>query len=710
MYPDAIALSPTVALQRQGSIALLWIDNPPVNAISASVRAGLYAGLQCLKVDESFRVAIIACKGAAFSSGADITEFGNPEAPPLWSDLDREIEFAPKPVIAAIHGRALGGGLEIALACHYRVATIDALLGLPEVQLGLIPGAGGTQRLPRLIGLEAALNHITSGRPMDARTALALGGIDAVIDGDLAGGAISFAERIAESGGGIALRRSRDLAVVTPTAGGDATIRAEIQRVSRRQRGFMAPLRAIEAVRGALTMPFDAGMKREAEIFDECLASDQHRALSYLFFAERAARKVPGLPAQARSIDRVGIVGGGTMGRGIALALVPHGINVTLIEQNADRSQQSLDDLTAELDAALQRGRITNDDHAQRLKHLRGSTELGDLADVDLVIEAVYEDIELKRQVFGRLEVVVGPQTLLATNTSNLNLNEIAEDTSRPERVLGLHFFSPANVMSLLEIVRGRATDIGAIAAAFGLAKRIGKQPVLSGVCDGFIANRIFDPYFREADFLVEEGASPYDVDDALVAFGMPMGPYAVSDLTGLDVGQLIRKRQRALLPAGMRYSTLEDEIVERGRLGQKSGAGWYRYEEGRRSARDETIFALIDDYRARKGFAPRPIQADEIVGRCVTALVNEAAKLLDEGIALRGSDVDVAAVHGYGFPRFLGGPLRYADDRGLRRFAEDISQFHQSLGPWWCPSPLLLRCAAEGRRLSEVTTSGATT
>lgn len=710
MFPEAITLSPAITFQREGAIAILWIDNPPVNAINASVRAGLVAGLHRIKADDSLRAAIIACKGSSFSSGADINEFGIPEVPPLWSDLDREIDYATKPVIAAIHGRALGGGLEIALACHYRVAANGALLGLPEVQLGLIPGAGGTQRLPRLIGLEAALDVITTGRPMDAQTALALGSIDAVIDGDLLSGALSFASKIILAEGNLTLRRSCNLPVAVPSAGVDATVNAAIQRVSTRQRGFMAPQRAIEAVQGAVMMPFDVGMKREAEIFDECLASEQHRSLSYMFFAERAARKVPGLPSEVRTPDRVGIVGGGTMGRGIALALVPYGIDVTLVEQNASRLRQALDACTAELDGLVQRGRMSTGEHAQRLKLLHGSTDLGDLADTDVVIEAVYEDLEVKRQVFGRLESIVGPVTLLASNTSNLNLDAIAESTRHPERVLGLHFFSPANIMSLLEIVRGRATDPGAIGVAFGLAKRIGKQPVLSGVCDGFIANRIFDQYFREADFLVEEGASPYDVDDALVAFGMPMGPYAVSDLVGLDVGQLIRKRQRALLPAGMRYSTLEDEIVESGRQGQKTGVGWYRYEDGRRRACDKTIFPLIDSYRARKGIAPRVIAADEIVGRCLTALVNEGAKLLEEGIALRGSDIDVAAVHGYGFPRYLGGPLRYADDCGLQRFADDVCKFQESLGSWWTPSPLLLRCAAEGSRLSEVKTFQVTT
>ena len=704
MPSDFITLSPTVTLQRKGSFALLWIDNPPVNAISASVRAGLHQGLQITKSDKSLHAAIIACKGGSFSSGADITEFGSPEAPPLWSDLDREIEFSPKPVIAAIHGRALGGGLEIALACHYRVAVDGAVLGLPEVLLGLIPGAGGTQRLPRLIGLEAALDHIATGRPMDARSALTLGAVDEIIEGDLVSGAVSYASRLALSGSP-ALRRSSELSVAVPQVGMDATITTAIQRVARRQRGFTAPERAIEAVRCAVTMPFEDGVKREAEIFAECLASEQHQAMSYLFFAERAARKVPGLPANARTPDRVGVVGGGTMGRGIALALVPFGIDVTLVEQDGDRLQQALGACTAELDASLQRGRITREDHEQRLKRLCGSTELADLADADLVIEAVYEDLELKQQVFGLIESVVGQGTLLASNTSNLNLDAILESTRHPERTLGLHFFSPANVMSLLEIVRGNATDAVAIAAAFGLAKRIGKQPVLSGVCDGFIANRIFDHYFREADFLVEEGASPYDVDDALVAFGMPMGPYAVSDLVGLDVGQHIRKRQRALLPTGMRYSTFEDEIVQRGRLGQKTGMGWYRYGADRLAERDEIIFPLIDDYRARKGFAPRAISADEIVGRCLAALVNEGAKILDEGIALRGSDIDVASVHGYGFPRYLGGPLRYADDRGLQRFADDVSRFQRDLGPWWTPSPLLLRCAERGERLSEVTT-----
>lgn len=695
---DHFSVSVSVSGERRNDVALLWIDNPPVNAISQSVRAGLAKGLADLAREPAVGAVVILCRGRTFSSGADIAEFGAPEAEPLWVDVDRAIESMAKPVIAGIHGGALGGGLEIALACHYRISTADAVLALPEVKLGLIPGAGGTQRLPRLIGIEKAIDIITSGRNVSASEALALGLIDAVITDDLAEAAIAFARK--------QIGKPTPKASLMPLAPADATVWSAARKtISARHRGFAAPLRALDAIASGAEAGFATGWKTEAALFDACLKTEEHACLSYLFFAERQARKLPAyaVTATPRAIGKVTVIGGGTMGSGIALSLAEAGLPVLMIERNGQGLADAKARMLQEIELAEKRGRITSDEARRRGLLITGSVDLEEASGSDLVIEAVFEDMALKRQLFAELDTVTSADAILASNTSGLDLDEIARATRLPQRVVGLHFFSPANVMSLLEIVRGRETAPDVLVTALALARRLGKQPVIAGVCDGFIANRIFDQYFREADFLIEEGASPYEVDEALTDFGMPMGPFAVSDLVGLDVGQLIRQRQRAKLPEGYRYSTLEDEIVALGRLGRKSGKGWYVYGENRRQGEpDPHVLDLIERHRALIGRKPRPITPDEIVKRCLFALINEGGKLLEEGIALRASDIDVAAVHGYGFPRYRGGPMRLADSLGLASITKVIEANFREQGEWWRPSSFLIERASSGRRLTE--------
>lgn len=691
-------LSASVACERRDDAALLWIDNPPVNAISQSVRAGLMKGLATLAADPIIAAIVILCRGRTFSSGADITEFGAAEQEPFWVDLDRKIENSVKPVIAAIHGHALGGGLEIALACHYRVATGASVLALPEVKLGLIPGAGGTQRLPRLIGIEKAIDIITSGRHVPAAEALSLGLIDEIAGGDIAEAAVAFARRKARN----PLPKASLLPLAPVDTAGWSEARA---RIAARYRGFAAPLRALDAIACGAKTDFATGWKAEAALFEECLKTEEHASLSYLFFAERQARKLPQSAGtvSVRSLEKVAVIGGGTMGTGISLSLAQSGLPVVLIERDGQRLADAKARITQEIDAAEKRGRITCDEARRRNLLITGSTHMADAVGSDLVIEAVFEDMTLKRQIFAELDRVASGNAILASNTSGLDLDEIARATRRPDRIVGLHFFSPAHVMSLLEIVKGRDTAPDVLATALSFAKRLGKQPVIAGVCDGFIANRLFDQYFREADFLIEEGTSPYEVDAALTSFGMPMGPFAVSDLVGLDVGQLIRKRQRTKLAEGVRYSTLEDEIAALGRLGRKAGKGWYLYADGSRQGEpDPQVLSVIERHRATIGLKPRQIAPEEIVQRCLFALINEGGKLIEEGIAQRASDIDVAAVHGYGFPRYRGGPMRFADRLGLAQIAKTVETYFHEQGTWWRPSALILERAQKGQSLTE--------
>jgi 3-hydroxyacyl-CoA dehydrogenase len=697
-------LSKTVSLERRGEIALLWTDNPPVNAIGQSVRTGLYKGLGEIARDPAIKAAVIICRGSSFFSGADITEFGQPEQPPSWLELDRAIDLSDKPIIAAIHTRAFGGGLETALACHYRVADKAAVFAFPEVGLGIIPGGCGTQRFPRICGFEAALDIIPSARVFGIEEALQLGAIDRAVDGNLEAAAIAFAREIIAknlSSADLPRARSCEAAIAAARANPQIFERARAN-VRRRYRGFNARIRAIDAVENALTMSFDDAFKAEVDIFEDCVRTAEHRALSHLFFAEREARRLPDLPkgVPARKIGQVAVIGGGTMGRGITLAFAERGFPVRLVEVSAEARDRALAYCRQEIETGLAKGRVSEAEAKARIKRITGGVGLGDAAGSDLVVEAVFEDMDLKKKVFAELDRIAPKGAILASNTSNLNINEIAAVTGRPQDVVGMHFFSPANIMKLLEIVRGDKTGADVLATALAVAKAINKQPVVARVCDGFIANRAFDTYWREAEFLVEEGASPYDVDKTLYDFGMPMGPFAVADLVGLDVGQLIRKTQRLKLPQGARFSAIEDAIVATGRLGQKSRGGWYSYGANARSGTpDPEILELIARYRHERGFTPRTIPAEEIIARCIYSVINEGAKELEEGIAIRSSDIDVAAVYGYGFPAWRGGPMQYADEIGLPVVAAAVERLHGAQGYWWEPSKLLLDLAKSGRK-----------
>ncbi len=699
-------LSKTVSLERRGEIALLWTDNPPVNAINQSVRVGLFKGLGEVARDSAIKAAIIICRGSSFFSGADITEFGQPEEPPNWLDLDRAMDLSNKPIVAAIHTRAFGGGLETALACQYRVADKAAVFAFPEVGLGVIPGGGGTQRFPRLCGFEAALDIITSARVFGVEEALKLGVVDKAVDDNLEAAAIAFTQEIVAKNlapADLPRARNREEPINSARANPQVFDLARAN-VRRRYRGFSARARAIDAIQNALTMPFDDAFKAEVDIFEDCVRRPEHRALSHMFFAEREARRLPDLPkgVPARKIGQVAVIGGGTMGRGITLAFAERGYPVRLVEISAEARDRALAYCRQEIETGLAKGRVSGAEARARIARITGGVGLGEAAGADLVVEAVFEDMGLKKKVFAELDRIAHKGAILASNTSNLNINEIAAVTTRPQDVVGMHFFSPANIMKLLEIVRGDETGADVLTTALAVAKAINKQPVVARVCDGFIANRAFDTYWREAEFLVEEGASPYDVDKTLYNFGMPMGPFAVADLVGLDVGQLIRKTQRLKLPQSARVSTVEDAIVATGRLGQKSRGGWYSYGANARSgAPDPEILELIARYRQARGFTPRAVPAEEIIGRCIYAVINEGAKELEEGVAIRSSDIDVAAVYGYGFPAWRGGPMQYADEIGLPGIAAAVERFHAAQGYWWEPSKLLLDLARSGRRFT---------
>jgi 3-hydroxyacyl-CoA dehydrogenase len=647
-----------VSVERSGAVALIVTDHPPVNAIGHAVRTGLVAGVSDAIADRGVRAIVLACRGASFFAGADITEFHGDELTPTADSLIELIERSPKPVVAAMHTRALGGGLELALACHYRIAAPGTVFGFPEVKLGLIPGLGGTQRFPRLVGLEQALDLIPSGVQIDATRGLTIGLIDHVTTGgDLLVEACGFAAGLPADTAS-RLVRNREI------AGAPGAIEAARERIKRRYRGLAAPLRCIDAIEGALSKDFDQALRRERAIFDECLQSHESRSLRYLFFAEREARKLPELRSvPAKPIGRVGVIGGGTMGRGIGIAVLEAGRELVVIERDQLSADACADAVRRHLEGREQAGKLP-EPAADILARARFVADWQLLATCDLVIEAVFEDLELKRAIFGKLDAIAHPEAILATNTSGIDVDKIAAATKRPQAVVGLHFFSPANVMRLLEVVRGKATSAETLSTALAVAKALDKIAVVARVCDGFIANRMFDEYWREAEFLVEEGVSPYDVDRALESFGMAMGPFAVSDLTGLDIGHAVRTRQRETLPPA-RIPGAEECLFQAGRLGRKNGRGWYAYEDGKRMPDPEAI-KLIAAHVARLGSQGAPSAEYAIVRRCFSALVNEACRLLEEGIARRASDIDLAAVHGYGFPSWRGGPMRWADDTGL--------------------------------------------
>jgi 3-hydroxyacyl-CoA dehydrogenase len=698
-----------VTVTRDGDIGVLTINNPPVNALSPGVPEGIAAGVEAFRKDAAVRAIVLIGGGRTFIAGADIKEFGKITSGQRRDDIGlqtllRTLEDCPKPVVAAIHGTAFGGGLETAMACHYRVGVATAQVGQPEVKLGLIPGAGGTQRLPRLAGVAKAAEMCATGEPVKAADALRAGILDRVVDGDLFQGAVAFAREVADRGG--PPRKTRDQ---TDKLGDRAAALRALQTVRnavrKRARGLMAPGKAIDAVEAAVTLPFDDGCRREAELFRECLFSDQSKGLIHVFFGERAVAKVPGLGRDVTPlpIRRAAVVGAGTMGGGITMAYANAGIPVLLKEVDQPALDRGLATIRKNYAGSVQKGRLSQQQMDQRLALIRPTLTFDGFQEADIVVEAVFEGMELKKQVFAELDRATRPDAILASNTSTLDIDAIASATSRPQQVIGHHFFSPANVMRLLEIVRGKQSSPAVIATSMGLAKTLGKIGVLVGNCRGFVGNRMFHPYQREAQFLLEEGATVEQVDAALTDFGMAMGPLAVGDLAGLDVGWRIRKEYRHLEPAGRRVPLVADRLCEMGRYGQKTGAGWYRYPEGSRApVADQEVRRLIEELARGAGIARRTIAPEEIVERTVYALVNEGARILEEGIALRAVDIDIVYVHGYGFPAYRGGPMWYADTVGLKRVYDRVRQFEQQHGNLWTPAPLLRQLAESGKSFAD--------
>jgi len=684
-----------------GPVAVITLDNPPVNGMNHALRTRIVEGLDRAQGDSSVNAIVLTGAGGLFSGGADIREFTTPQAraEPTLPTVIAIVEASEKPVIAAIGGSCMGGGLELALGCHFRVAAPHAQIALPEVRLGLLPGAGGTQRLPRAIGVEAALNMIVSGAstPCERFGGTAL--FDAIVDGDVLQAALAFAS--SERAGQRPLPRVRDIVIDYPQA--DALFQFARNTVRAIARGFPAPLKCIEAVAAAVAMPFDEGLRFERELFIQLAQTPESRALRHAFFAERAAAKIPDIPSGTapRPINAAAVIGAGTMGSGIAICLLDAGVAVTVLETKQEALDKGMATIRSHYDKALAKGRLAAGDAERRIGMLKPTLDYDDLAGADLIIEAVFEDLAVKKQVFERLDAVAKPAAILASNTSTLDLNRIAGFTARPQNVVGMHFFSPANVMKLLEVVRGARTADDVLVTAMNVAKRMRKTAVVSGVCDGFIGNRMVEQYLRQALFLLEEGASPGQVDRALEKFGMAMGPFRMSDLAGNDVGWYIRKRRYVEKPDVV-YSRIADRLCELGRFGQKTGLGWYRYEPGRRDALpDPAVDALIASYRAELGNAPRKIADQEIVDRCIYALVNEGARILEDGIALRASDIDVVYLTGYGFPLYRGGPMHYADTVGLFNVIRAMRRFAASGRgdpAFWQPAPLLARLAGEGQ------------
>ena len=689
-----------VTYELVGDFGVITINNPPVNALSQKVREGVMSAITNAQTDNSKAIVLI-CEGRTFVAGADIKEFGKPPMAPSLPEVNEAIESSAKPVIAALHGTALGGGFELALSCHYRCALNTAAVGLPEVNLGILPGAGGTQRLPRLVGVETALDVITSGKRVAAPKALELGMIDRVVEEPLQDSALAYAQSLLEDGA--PLRRIRDLEV--PAAESDADV-FEVWRknMAKRRRGQVAPQKIVDCVEAAVSKPFEEGLQFERASFVECVGSDQAAAMRHMFFAERKAAVVEDLNenAKAKPINRVGIIGAGTMGGGIAMTFANAGIPVTLLELNQEALDRGLAMISKNYGITVSKGKMSQEAADKRQALITGSTSYDSLADVDLVIEAVFESMDVKRQVFGELDRVCKPGAILASNTSYLDVNEIAACTSRPQDVVGLHFFSPANVMRLLEVVRADATSEDVIATSMALGKKIGKVPVLARVCYGFIGNRMLRPYAREAQLSMIEGASPEQIDGVLTRFGMAMGPLAVGDLAGLDIGY---KARQALTPEqkGDPCSyCIADALVEMGRLGQKSGAGYYRYDpETRARSSDPEVLEVIEAQARAHGVQRRTMTDQEILDRHLMALINEGFHILGEGIAQRPSDIDVVYVNGYGFPVFRGGPMFTASQMGLREVYDCICALRDKTGAdYWQPAPLLEQLALEGKTL----------
>jgi len=694
-----------VQLTSDNGIAIITINNPPVNALSPGVPEGISEALDQIAQNTSFKATVLIGGGRTFVAGADIKEFGKiasgkPRGAGLLPLL-LKIEDSAKPVIVAVHGTAFGGGMELAMAAHYRVALSTAQFGQPEVKLGLIPGAAGTQRLPRLAGVAKAVEMCVGGNPVNAEEALKLGIVDRIIEGDLLSGAIAFACEVAGKPTLMTRERNEKLGNAVENA---LIFSAARETAAKKQRGLLAPRRAIDAVEAATKLPFEEGCKTEQQLFIECLFSEQSKSLIHVFFSEREVAKIPDIPKQTNiiPIQSAAVVGGGTMGGGIAMVLANAGIPVLLKETDQAALDRGMATIQSNYANSVKRGRFSPQVAEERLKRITPTLTYDDFSKVDLVIEAVFEGMALKKAIFQELDRMCKPGAILASNTSTLSIDEIASATSRPESVIGTHFFSPANVMRLLEIVRGKASSKEVVATCMQLSKTLGKVGVLVGNCRGFVGNRMFGPYRREAQFLIEEGAGIEAVDQALSDFGMAMGPLATGDLAGLDVGWRIRKEYRHLEVPGIRQPFVEDRLCELGRYGQKTGAGWYKYDDQRRAAPDPAVGELIRKWVEEAGIVQRQISAVEITDRCLYALVNEGARILEEGYALRASDIDIIYINGYGFPAYRGGPMWYADTVGLKRVYDRICEFQRQHGETWQPAPLLKQLAEQGKTFAE--------
>ncbi len=688
-----------VSYEHRGGIGVITINNPPVNALSQAVRAGLIDAAAQFAKDDAAGAAVLTCAGRTFVAGADISEFGKPPAEPFLPDVINTLEALDKPIVAALHGTALGGGLELAMGAHHRVAAVSARMGLPETTLGILPGAGGTQRLPRLAGLKLAAETITSARQIGAAEALEAGLVDEVVADDLlTEAALSAARRLA----GTTPRRSRSL----PTPAADPALFDKLRAgLAKSAPGQVAQARALDAIAFGLDHPFDEALANERAIFVELMQTPQRAALVHAFFAERKVAQLPEIDGiTPRAFDRIGVIGGGTMGAGIAVAALMAGLDVTLVERDAEAAAAGAGRVAGMLDGAQQRGKLTPEGRARIDARFRTADDYAALAQVDLVIEAVFEKMEVKQEVFAKLDAVAKPGAVLATNTSYLDINQIAQATKRPQDVIGLHFFSPAHVMKLLEIVVPDATAPDVVATGFALAKKLKKTAVRAGVCDGFIGNRILNAYRKAADAMVLDGADPYQVDRAVRAFGFPMGPYQVSDLAGLDIGYFNRQRQAATRDPRERVPVFADRLYDLGRLGRKTGRGYYIYDAETPNGRpDPEMGALLDQVRADLGLTARSFTDQEIIDRYMAMMVNEAAKVVDEGIAQRPLDVDVTLLHGYGFPRAKGGPLHWADGQGLRPIADRVQALAAEYPVLWQPSALLRRLADQDGRFADL-------
>ena len=699
----AASASSVVTTALHGDVLVVTIDNPPVNALGAAVRQGLLAAMQQAQADAAVAAVLLVGAGKAFIAGADIREFGKPPVPPALPEVCRAIEGSDKPVVAVLHGAALGGGLEVALSAHYRLALPAATVGLPEVNLGLLPGSGGTQRAPRLMGVQGATAMMLSGQHLKAQAALQAGLVDKLVEGaDAQAAGLAYVRELLAAKAPV--RRTRDLAIAEPQAA-LAWLEEQKAETAKKARGLFSPLKIIECVQAAVQLPFDEGLARERALFIECLDSPQRAGLIHAFFAEREVAKVPeAQAAQPRPVASIAVIGGGTMGAGIAVAALDAGLPVTMIERDAESIARGRANVEKVYNGLVAKGRMTEAAKAAVMARYIGSTNYADIAQVDLVIEAVFEDIEVKKAVFRELDRVCKPGAVLATNTSYLDIDAIAASTSRPQDVIGLHFFSPANIMKLLEIVVPAKVAADVVATAFELAKKLKKVPVRAGVCDGFIGNRILAVYKQAADYLMEDGASPYEIDAAVRGFGFAMGPFQVTDLAGGDIGWATRKRRAATRDPKARYVEIADRICERGWFGQKTGRGFYLYPEGARVGQpDPEVLAIVDAERAKKGITPRSFSADDIMRRYMAAMVNEGAKVVAEGIALRPLDVDVTFVAGYGFPRHRGGPMKWADMTGLDKVLADIQAFAKEDPLFWKPAPLLEQLVAEGRNFDSL-------